>query len=478
LNTINIRLRPVVSGINLPTVLKTTLLPGDPSERLFIATQLGEILYTYNGGVETFLDIRSRVIQLGSNGGYDERGLVGMAFHPNFYYNGLFYLHYTKAGSQGPGVSPYSATTGETLDSFTIDPCDARTLNFKWINRETEYDHIDTIEEWIYQKNSHPQKRRTLLNLRRPFSNHNGVDTLNFSPETGKLILTTGDGGSGFDPFNLAQDDLEIPGKIIEIDINQLTNINNPPVVTRFDELPPSIQKTLTIIGKGGRNLTGISFQSLDNQWIKYVGNVGQELVESVYAFTQYNPVKVTNLVQAYLNNYELNEDVLVNLGWRGWEGHLPTVIINSCVENSDQDKKTIAFYEEVISTALNRLQPLTCYYHQDPRPDKLTGSALTSVKPYRGNQIPDLNGCVVFTDWYRTDENSSPARGGLAYTRFKPEGKLNDYGVIEIDHYQSQPEYYVSLGTNLDQTRLYLGVYASTNVTDLNQGTVYEIVR
>ena len=210
--------------------MKTTILPGDSIERLFIATQVGEIFYIGNGVIRTFLDIRSRIIKLGaSGGGYDERGLLGLAFHPEFYYNGLFYLHYSVAGTQGPGALP---------ESFKPNPCDPRTLNLRWINRETQYDHIDTVEEWILQSNGQPQKRRTLLNLRRPFLNHNGVNSLNFSPETGKLVLTTGDGGSGYDPFNLSQNDMEIAGKIIEIDVVKNTFINNPPVVTRFNELP------------------------------------------------------------------------------------------------------------------------------------------------------------------------------------------------------------------------------------------------
>lgn len=137
---------------------------------------------------------------------------------------------------------------------FRPDPCDPGTLNLKWINRETRYDHIDTVEEWILQSNGQPQKRRTLLNLRRPFFNHNGVNSLNFSPETGKFVLTTGDGGSGYDPFNLSQDDMEIAGKIIEIDIAKNTFINNLPVVTRFNELPAPVQETLTVIAKGVRN--------------------------------------------------------------------------------------------------------------------------------------------------------------------------------------------------------------------------------
>ena len=49
---------------------------------------------------------------------------------------------------------------------------------------------------------------------------------------------------------------------------------------------------------------------------------------------------------------------------------------------------------------------------------------------------------------------------------------------MIETDYdFGAQPAFYVSLGTNLDQTRLYLGVYGSPNVTDFNQGTVFEIV-
>ena len=117
------------------------------------------------------------------------------------------------------------------------------------------------MEEWILQSNGQPQKRRTLLNVRRPFMNHNGINSLNFSPETGKLVLTNGDGGAGYDPFNLSQDDLEIAGKIIEIDVTKNTFSNHPPVVTRFNELPVPIQETLTVMAKGVRNMVGISYQ-------------------------------------------------------------------------------------------------------------------------------------------------------------------------------------------------------------------------
>ena len=118
---IKVHLRPLVSKINLPTVLKTAILPGDSIERLFIATQVGEIFYIGNGSLRTFLDIRPRIIKLGvSGGGYDERGFLGLAFHPEFYYNGLFYLHYSVAGTQGPGA---------LSEPFQPDPCDPKTLN-------------------------------------------------------------------------------------------------------------------------------------------------------------------------------------------------------------------------------------------------------------------------------------------------------------------------------------------------------------
>jgi hypothetical protein len=477
---VKVSLRPIVSKINLPTVLKTTILPGDSIERLFIATQIGEIFYIENGVIRTFLDIRPRIIKLGFSGGrYDERGLLGLAFHPEFYYNGLFYLHYSVAGTQGPGALPSSEVSRQGLpEFFKPNPCDPRTLNLKWINREIQYDHIDTVEEWILQSNGQPQKRRTLLNLRRPFFNHNGVNSLNFSPETGKLVLTTGDGGSGYDPFNSSQDDMEIAGKIIEIDVAKNIFINNPPVVTRFNELPASIQETLTVIAKGVRNIPGISFQRFYNQYIKYVGIVGQDLVESIFSFVNYKPIPVTQLIRASLMKSEPDQEGFINFGWRGWEGAFPTSIIRGCSANPTLDEKTIAYYNDTVKTSVQRLQPLTSYFHKDPRPDKFGGTALTGVQSYMGNGIPGLTGSVVFTDLARNEESQPPVRGVLAYTRVRTDCKLNDFSVIETDYdFGSQSAYYVSLGTNLNQTRLYLGVYGSMSVTDFNQGTVFEIV-
>ena len=116
---VKVNLRPIVNKLNLPTVLKTTILPGDSIEALVIATQVGEIFYIRNGVIRTFLDIRPRIIKLGVAGGrYDERGLLGLAFHPNFYHNGLFYLHYSVAGTQG--------SRRASSEPFKPNPCDPR----------------------------------------------------------------------------------------------------------------------------------------------------------------------------------------------------------------------------------------------------------------------------------------------------------------------------------------------------------------
>lgn len=84
--------------------------------------------------------------------------------------------------------------------------------------------------------------------------------------------------------------------------------------------------------------------------------------------------------------------------------------------------------------------------------------------------------GSVVFTDLAQA--HTEPVRGVLAYTRVTADCRQNDYNVIETDYnFGSNAAYYVSLGANLNQTRLYLGVYGSTKVAESNQGTVFEIV-
>ena len=176
-----------------------------------------------------------------------------------------------------------------------------------WENRESRYDHIDTVEEWVFENNGRPpSKIRTLLNLRRPFMNHNGVNSLNFSPETGNLILTTGDGGSAYDPFNLSQNLMEIAGKIIEIGVDIIADIDEPPIVSRFNEIPEEMWEGISLVGSGLRNTTGITYQWDTTSYIKYLGQVGQDLVESIYSYTFYNPIPLPLLLGEDSITYKL----------------------------------------------------------------------------------------------------------------------------------------------------------------------------
>jgi len=96
------------------------------------------------------------------------------------------------------------------------------------------------------------------------------------------------------------------------------------------------------------------------------------------------------------------------------------------------------------------------------------------------GDDIPGLKDNIVFTDLARDYEHGSKSqvRGALAYTRARIDVKQNDYSIIEIDYnFGSESAFYVSLGTNLNQSELFLGVYGSMNVADYNQGTIFKIV-
>ncbi|MFX1234943.1 MAG: PQQ-dependent sugar dehydrogenase, partial [Promethearchaeota archaeon] len=152
--------------------------PGDESNRLFVL-ELGGKIYSFNNDVnETqktlFLDISDYV----SIGG--ERGLLGLAFHPNFSINGFFYLDYTN-------------TTGDTVIS-----------RFK----------VDDTDNSIANKSS----EKIILRINQPYSNHNGGQ-LAFGPD-GYLYIAVGDGGSAGDPQGNSQNRGTLHGSILRIDVD------------------------------------------------------------------------------------------------------------------------------------------------------------------------------------------------------------------------------------------------------------------
>jgi glucose/arabinose dehydrogenase len=167
------RLQPVASGLSNPVHVAAP--SGD--SRLFIVEQEGRIRVLRAGKLTTFLDIR----QLVASGG--EKGLLSVAFHPNFATNGRFYVDYTALGPNGlvTRIVQYRAQGNRAL----------------------------------------PGSARVLLRILQPYENHNGGQ-LAFGPD-GLLYIGMGDGGSGGDPENRAQNPQELLGKILRIDVDHRT---------------------------------------------------------------------------------------------------------------------------------------------------------------------------------------------------------------------------------------------------------------
>ena len=165
-----------VTGLNVPVGLEA---PDDGTGRLFIIELGGTIRIIQNGSLlsPSFLDITSRL----ESGG--EKGLLGLAFHPNFGANRRFFVHYTRR------VNVQLQSVISEFAASTANPNQA-----------------DASSE------------RQLLVVDQPFDNHNGGQ-LAFGPD-GFLYIGFGDGGSGGDPLGNAQNLQTLLGKMLRIDVD------------------------------------------------------------------------------------------------------------------------------------------------------------------------------------------------------------------------------------------------------------------
>jgi Glucose/sorbosone dehydrogenases len=200
----------VASGFSSPVAV--TAAPGDPTT-LYVVEQPGTIKIVKGGRVTgTFLDIRSRI----KSGG--EQGLLSVAFHPDYATNHRFYVDYTDLNG------------------------DTRVVEFKSANGV-----------------GLPGSARQLLFVDQPYENHNGGQ-LQFD-KLGYLYVGMGDGGSGGDPENRAQNLKSRLGKLLRIN-------------------PTRVGSAWQIVGYGLRNPWRYSFDRANgNLWI---GDVGQNTWEEV----------------------------------------------------------------------------------------------------------------------------------------------------------------------------------------------------
>ncbi len=221
----------VASGLSNPVAFTHA---GDGTGRLFVLEQVGRIRIIRSGTLlnRPFLDI-TNLVRSGN-----ERGLLGLAFHPDFAVNRRFFVNYTRqSGGQLQTVVAEYRAFGANPDQAETEPS-------------------------------------ILLVFDQPFINHNGGH-LAFGPD-GFLYIATGDGGSGGDPFNAGQRRETLLGKILRIDVDGGQPFAIPPTNPFLGE--PDVRPEIWAYGL--RNPWRFSFDRLTGRLL--AGDVGQNRWEEV----------------------------------------------------------------------------------------------------------------------------------------------------------------------------------------------------
>jgi glucose/arabinose dehydrogenase len=221
----------VASGLASPTVITHA---GDGSGRLFLVEQPGTIRIVRAGilQAEPFLDISERLVVGG------ERGLLGLAFPPDFAAKGYFYVNYTRAGDGATVVS-----------RFLVSP-----------------DNPDLALA---------DQEEVILVVEQPFANHNGGQ-LAFGPD-GFLYVALGDGGSGGDPQGHGQNLATLLGSILRIDVENGEVPYRVPPDNPYVDNPNARDE---IWASGLRNPWRFSFDRLNGDL--FLADVGQNTWEEI----------------------------------------------------------------------------------------------------------------------------------------------------------------------------------------------------
>lgn len=332
---------------------------GDGSDRLFVADQRGTIHIFQNGSLlpAPFLDIASQLVP--ERAGFDERGLLGLAFHPNFGQTGVtgadkFYVYYSAPSPNSPGPADNPIDHQSVISEFSVTGPGSNAAD--------------------------PNSERVLLTFNEPQFNHN-AGHLEFGPD-GLLYIQAGDGGGGGDDepghtgggvgdptggLGNAQDRSKLLGKVLRIDVDG----NN---------------------GPGGQY--GIPATN------PFVGEAGVR--EEIYAYGLRNPFRGTfdgdRFIIADVGQGDVEEINIIepggNYGWRIKEGTF------------DFDN-TVAPDPDV-----SLIDPIAEYAHPGSNigiPE--FGISVTGGIVYRGSESPQLEGTYLFGDF---STGFAPANGVL----------------------------------------------------------------
>jgi glucose/arabinose dehydrogenase len=336
---IHIGLQEVASGFTAPNLLTHA---GDGTDRLFVADQKGTIRLIKNGALQAtpYLDLSSRLVTL--NPAYDERGLLGLAFHPD----------YANAGKAGYGkVYTYSSevrVAGAADFSVTSPSFNHQSVVAEWQVDPANADRINA------------NSRREIMRIDQPQSNHNG-GMLAFGPDA-NLYISLGDGGAANDVGNghgtigNGQDASNVLGSILRIDPTGNNSANGKYGIPSDNPFVNDTARVDEIFAYGLRNTWRFSFDTQNGQLV--AADVGQNTVEEV------------NIITAG-GNY----------GWNLKEGQFKFNPATGLISN------------DLSGLPANLIDPVLQYDHTE-------GFSVTGGFVYRGSDLPSLQGKYIFGDW------------------------------------------------------------------------------
>lgn len=334
-------LRRVTDGLVSPLIL----LPLD-RQQLLVGDQIGVVHVLDAQGnrrPQPFLDLRPKLTKL--NQGFDERGLLGLAFHPRFPEVRRAFVYYSAP--RRPSC-PANWDHTSHVSEFTVSP---------------DLDRVD------------PASEKILLQIDQPYFNHNG-GRVAFGPDN-LLYIGVGDGGNandqGFDrgPAGNAQDLTSLLGKFLRIDVDR-TSDNHPytiPADNPFTGRPPARPE---IFALGLRNPWGFSFDRSGNRDL-FAADVGQGRYEEV------------NIIRRG-GNY----------GWSQREGR-------HAFDPKRANQVNLTDAPEPADPA-GLDSPILEYpnFNTFPKHPEAFGISVTGGYVYRGSALPHLAGQYVFGDWSR----------------------------------------------------------------------------
>ena len=325
--------------------------PDDASGRLFVIDQTGKVWIINNTGTkltDPFLDVSSKMVSLNTN--YDERGLLGLAFHPDFSSNRRIFVYYTAPPNAG-GPEP-----GETWDNIS------RISEFTVLSSDANL--VDIASEKI------------ILEVNQPQGNHEG-GTIAFGPD-GYLYISIGDGGESNDVA---------PGHVDDwYEVNEGGN---------GQDIEANLLGDILRIDIDGGNPYGIPS---DNPFVNEVG------LDEIYAYGFRNPFRFsfdmggTNRLFVGDAGQSLWEEINImerggNYGWNVKEG-------THCFDASNY-LNILDFCPDVDIYGNELIDPVI-EMKNTANPDGGNSVTIIGGYVYRGINIPGIVGLYIFGSFSR----------------------------------------------------------------------------